>query len=121
MITLSGLNEKEVKELLPNGLILLGYRGSIAHGTYRPQEHPNSIDDKDIMGVFIPPLEHYFGLDKHDHHERFIHEWDSVCYEICKYVSLLMKSNPNVPVVKVAPALVIAVASALPVKPRFVE
>lgn len=96
MIKLSNMNEKETKELLPDNLILLGYRGSIAHGTYRPQEHPNSIDDKDIMGVFIPPLEHYFGLDKQEHKEKFIKEWDSVCYELCKYVRLCLKSNPNV-------------------------
>ena len=43
------------ERLLPEGLILLGYRGIIAHGMYVPQENPNSIDDKDVMGVFVAP------------------------------------------------------------------
>lgn len=95
-IDLSGLNAEETKALLPDGLILLGYRGSIAHGTYEPNNNPLSFDDKDIMGVFVSPLEHYFGLDRKEHHEVFIKEWDAVSYEVVKYVSLLMKSNPNV-------------------------
>ena len=48
MIKLKGLSEEQTKELLPpQGLILLGYRGSISHGTYEPSEDPNSIDDID--------------------------------------------------------------------------
>lgn len=46
MIKLGGLNNEQMKELLPPNLILLGYRGSIAHGTYIPQSDPNSINDK---------------------------------------------------------------------------
>ena len=95
-IKLSGMSLEETKRLLPDGLIILGYRGSIAHGTYEPNTDPLSFDDKDIMGVFIQPLEHYFGLDKKEHHEVFIKEWDAVSYELVKFVSLLLKSNPNV-------------------------
>lgn len=43
--------------------ILVAYRGSIAHGMYVPKTDPNSIDDKDIMGVCVPPKEFYFGYD----------------------------------------------------------
>lgn len=95
-IKLHNLSLDETKRLLPDGLILLGYRGSIAHGTYEPSSNPLSFDDKDIMGVFVPPLEHYFGLERKEHHEVFIKEWDAVSYELVKFVSLLLKSNPNV-------------------------
>lgn len=92
-IKLSNLTEQEIKELLPKNLILLGYRGSLAHGAYNPK---SEIDDKDIMGVFINDLSHYFGLNQKEHHEKFIKEWDAVSYELKKFVKLLCKSNPNV-------------------------
>ena len=92
----SNLTDSEVKELLPEGLILLGFRGSLAHGTYVPQDNPDSIDDKDIMGVFVNPITHYFGLSEKEHHEKFIKEWDAVSYEVRKFFRLLLKSNPNV-------------------------
>lgn len=95
-IKLKNMGDNEIGDLLPDNLIILGYRGSIAHGMYIPSEDPNSIDDKDLMGVFIPGLEHYFGLHKHEHHEKFIKEWDSVSYELVKFVRLLLKCNPNV-------------------------
>ena len=31
-----------------------------------------------------------------EHKEKFINEWDSVCYDIKKFVHLLAKGNPNV-------------------------
>lgn len=93
----NSLNEQEVRQLLPDGLILLGYRGSIAHNMYVPNSDPNSIDDKDVMGVFIPTLaEHYFGLGNKEHQETFIKEWDVVSYELKKFVRLLLGANPNV-------------------------
>jgi predicted nucleotidyltransferase len=91
-----GLTDEEAKRLVPENLILLGYRGSIAHNTYEPSTNPNSIDDKDIMGVFVANLNNYIGLEKKEHHEAFIHEWDAVSYEIRKYINLLLKCNPNV-------------------------
>jgi len=93
---LKNLSVEQTKELLPDNLILLGYRGSIAHGTYVPNSKPNSIDDKDIQGVYIAPIEHYFGLKHYDFKEKFIGEWDAVSYELKKFVSLLLKGNPNV-------------------------
>jgi len=42
--------------------ILLGYRGSISHGMFVPSKDPNSIDDKDVIGICIPPMDYYYGL-----------------------------------------------------------
>ena len=76
--------------------ILLGYRGSKAHGTYRPNNNPNSIDDIDVMGVAIAPLEYYLGLKSFEQFEKQHDEWDVVIYDIRKYCRLLLKCNPNV-------------------------
>lgn len=95
-IKLKGLSDEEVKQIVPDGTIFLGYRGSIAHGTYVPQDDPNSIDDKDLIGVAIGDLGVYFGLSKFEQKEVKYKEWDSVVYEIRKMFRLLLKSNPNV-------------------------
>lgn len=94
---MKGLSEIEKKELIPSDLIFLGYRGSIAHGMYVPNTDPNSIDDKDVMGVFIAPISHYIGTRKvKDTREKWYKEWDCVHYELLKLVGLLEKGNPNV-------------------------
>lgn len=75
------------------------YRGSIAHGMYIPSNDPNSIDDKDIMAVCIPPIDYYLGLKRYGSRgtkEIKQNEWDIVIYELQKFISLLMKGNPNV-------------------------
>lgn len=72
--------------------ILLGYRGSIVHGTYVPKK----VDDKDIIGICIPPKEYYFGLQRFEQYEKFEGEWDAVIYSLQKYIRLLLKNNPNV-------------------------
>jgi len=79
--------------------ILVGYRGSIAHSMYIPNSDPNSIDDKDVMAVTIPTIDHYFGLKTFGSRgtkELKKNEWDIVTYEFLKFMSLLAKSNPNV-------------------------
>jgi predicted nucleotidyltransferase len=63
---------------------------------YLPQSDPNSIDDKDLMGVCIGPEDIYIGLDNWETKEVQFEEYDSVCYEFRKFVRLLIKSNPNV-------------------------
>ena len=63
---------------------------------YVPQNDPNSIDDKDLMGVYVAPVEHYLGFGRDEVKEEFINEWDAVSYEIRKFVELLLKCNPNV-------------------------
>lgn len=95
-IKLKNLSIAQTAELLPRDLIFLGYRGSIAHGTHVPPDDPHGIDDKDVMGVFVGSLSHYFGFDSKDTHEKFINEWDSVSYEVRKMFLLLLKCNPNV-------------------------
>ena len=75
--------------------ILLAYRGSISHGTYIPSER-EGIDDKDVLGILIPPEKYISGLSKFDQIEKQEEEWDIVIYEIRKIFKLLLKANPNV-------------------------
>lgn len=77
-------------------LVLLGRRGSEAHGTYVPPTDPNGIDDRDLMGIVIPPASYYFGLDEWEGEEEINGVWDVVLYSFKKFVRLLMKQNPNV-------------------------
>jgi predicted nucleotidyltransferase len=93
-----GITQQETNQLLPEkGLMLLVYRGSIAHGMYVPQEDPDSIDDKDVMGAYIAPYQHYVGFPSgKDSMENIYKEWDVVCYELRKLIQLLLKGNPNV-------------------------
>ena len=97
---MKNLTPEMKKELFPDNLILCGYRGSVAHNMYIPNTDPNSIDDIDLMGVYLAPLEYYvgLGLDKEHHKsiEKFVGKYDVVHYELRKFVNLLIKSNPNV-------------------------
>ena len=93
---LKGATQAEMDDLFPHASILVGYRGSIAHNCYVPSTDPLSIDDKDIMGISIGPLECYLGLDRWDGKETFLREWDVVVYEVRKFLRLLEKANPNV-------------------------
>lgn len=76
--------------------ILLGYRGSQAHGTYRPNTEANSTDDIDVMGVIVHPKEAYLGFGRQETFERFEDPWDLVVYDVRHFVRLLVKQNPNV-------------------------
>ena len=90
---------KDMNKGLSDWNVLTAYRGSIAHGMFVPNSDPDSIDDKDIMCVCIPPLEYYFGLKTYGSRgtkENKFNEWDCVTYEFKKFISLLIKSNPNV-------------------------
>ena len=81
------------KEVFTENTILSGFRGSVAHGTYAA----NSIDDIDLMGVYLFPREIYLGLKQpKETVEKFIGKWDTVSYEFKKFVRLLLKFNPNV-------------------------
>lgn len=97
-IKLKGISVYETERLFPStDMILVGYRGSIAHGMYKnPNDDSHSIDDKDILGVCFGPMDSYIGLGKFEQKEAFIGEWDCVTYEIRKFIRLLMKMNPNV-------------------------
>ena len=79
--------------------VLLGYRGSVSHGTYRPNNDPNSIDDVDLMGICVPPIDYYFGTKQFGSRgtqEIVDNEWDIVVYEAKKMIHLLAQGNPNV-------------------------
>ena len=53
---------------LTDWAIMTMYRGSIAHGMYVPTNDPNSIDDKDVMSICVPPIDYYFGLKQYGSH-----------------------------------------------------
>lgn len=95
-IQLKGLSPDQVYRLLPEGLISLCWRGSVAHGMYVPKSDPDSIDDKDVMGVYVGPIEHYLGFGRKDVYEKWEGEWDCVFYELRKFIGLLLNCNPNV-------------------------
>jgi len=79
--------------------ILLGYRGSIAHGTHLPKKDPFSVDDIDIIGICIPPIDCYFGLKEFyskGTREIMEGEYDIVLFELRKAIRLLEEGNPNV-------------------------
>jgi predicted nucleotidyltransferase len=75
--------------------VLLGYMGSQAHGTYIPAE-AGGIDDKDVMGICVPPMDYYTGLKKFEQVDCWEEEYDIIIYEARKFVRLLLKANPNV-------------------------
>ena len=75
--------------------ILAGYIGSHSHGTYIPPKK-GGIDDKDVMGICIPPKQFYLGLEKFEQIDTWVEEYDIVIYEFRKFVTLLLKCNPNV-------------------------
>lgn len=81
---------------LVNSLVILGRRGSESHGTYIPSTDPDSIDDRDLMGICIPPVDYYLGMKRWQNAEAIKGPWDVVLYEFHKFIDLLKKQNPNV-------------------------
>jgi predicted nucleotidyltransferase len=103
-IKLPHLSTEETQQLIPDGTILAGYRGSKAHNTWISPDDPNSTDDVDIMSIFVSPIGYYFGLESMGKRqsgtkEKMLHApkiiWDAVAYEVRKYIWLLLKSNPS--------------------------
>lgn len=85
---------------LSDWAIINAYRGSIVHGTYTGTKDIHSTDDKDVMGVCVPPRSYYLGFDTHGLGKKGVKEifrgqWDIVCYEARKAIGLLEKGNPN--------------------------
>lgn len=78
------------------GWMIMGYVGSIAHGTYVPKNNPNSIDDKDIMGVILPDENDVIGLGNWEGKQFMELPWDVCLYSLRKYIRLLLNCNPNV-------------------------
>lgn len=94
---MKGMTPEQREQIITDDLILLGYRGSVAHNMYIPDSDPDSIDDIDLMGVYLAPVDHYIGIKQvKETREKFLNQWDTVSYEFTKFVSLLLKCNPNV-------------------------
>ena len=70
--------------------------GSHSHGTYIPPSEPDAIDDIDLMGFLVPPLENHLGLPRWEHWVFQFEELDVVVYSLEKAFRLLLKSNPNI-------------------------
>lgn len=96
MIKIKGLSDEEVNLVIPNKCILLGYTGSISHGTKIEKSNPDCIDDIDLLGVCVGEKSIYLGLDNFEQKIVKYNEFDSVVYEIRKFFRLLLKQNPNV-------------------------
>ncbi|HEX6808032.1 MAG TPA: nucleotidyltransferase domain-containing protein [Gemmatimonadaceae bacterium] len=77
-------------------LIVLGLMGSHSHGTYLPPAEPNAVDDIDLMGFVIPPVDYHLGLPRWQHWTFQFEELDVVLYSLEKAFRLLLKSNPNI-------------------------
>jgi uncharacterized protein len=77
-------------------LLVLGLMGSHSHGTYIPPTEPDAVDDIDLMGFLVPPLENHLGLPRWQHWVWQADELDVVIYSLEKAVRLLLKSNPNI-------------------------
>lgn len=79
--------------------ILTAWRGSIAHGMFVPSTEPTSIDDRDVIAICVPSIEHYFGrrvFGSRGTKELKQDEWDLLAYEARKAIGLLRAGNPNI-------------------------
>ena len=54
------------------------------------------MDDVDLMGFVVPPIEFHLGLPRWEHWRLQVDELDVVLYSLEKAVRLLLKSNPNI-------------------------
>ena len=77
-------------------MLVLGLMGSHSHGTYLPPTEPDAIDDVDLMGFVVPPLDYHLGLPRWQHWVFKFEELDVVLYSLEKAFRLLLKSNPNI-------------------------
>ena len=77
------------QEIAEKNLIYKVLVGSHAYGTNLP------TSDKDYAGVFIPPIEYYFGVQAFDllNEQK---ENDKAYYSLRKFVHLALQNNPNV-------------------------
>ena len=81
---------------LQPSLELLARRGSESHGTFIPSTDPDSIDDRDLLGVCIPPAPWLFGWRHWEGADAIKGPWDVVLYDYRKFARLLTRQNPNV-------------------------
>lgn len=91
---------------VPNNLIYLCYRGSMASNTYIPAtDGALSVSDIDLMGVYIAPKEYYIGISQHKTLNPTTVEvkqevdgvlYDCVFYELRHFLTMCLRCNPNV-------------------------
>lgn len=77
-------------------LILGGFTGSLTYGT---SVETGEFSDIDLMGVFVPPLDHYLGLPEDSSRQTIRIDdppFDVVLYEARKFIAMLENANPNV-------------------------
>lgn len=77
-------------------LLVLSEVGSRSHGTYVPSTDPDAIDDRDYMGVIVPPASFVLGTRDWEGLNFQVEELDVVFYSFQKFARLLLKANPNV-------------------------
>lgn len=96
MINLPGLEPHEAARLIPMRAILVGYRGSITHGTR--VEGAGVQPDIDLSVCYIPGLTHYFGATAPVASGKHIQvkEYDCAAYELRHFVALMAAANPDV-------------------------
>lgn len=75
--------------------VVVMYRGSIAHGMYVPPTDPQAVDDRDVVGIVIPPPEYYLGLKVFKTQQLMVGPWDWVVWDLRHFVAMLSKANPN--------------------------
>lgn len=79
------------EEIREKGLLLYEYvRGSQVYGTFTPQS------DVDHGGIFIAPMNQLFGLGLDYADEVSDEKHDTCWWELGKFMSLVLKSNPTV-------------------------
>lgn len=95
--------DTEIKKIVDekvgmDNIVLLAYRGSIAHNMYIPESDPNSIDDVDVIAVYMRKAGYYLSLNSNLEKGKDIKvgKYDFAIYELKKFIYLLYKSNPNV-------------------------
>ena len=70
--------------------------GSHSHGTYVAPTTEFGIDDVDLMVIVCPPAEFKLGLQKFDNASYRKGRFDVVIYDYEKWMTMLLKQNPNV-------------------------
>ena len=79
----------QTKDIAQANLIYKVRCGSHAYGTNLP------TSDEDFAGIFIPPIEYYFGLQAFDLLSEQAED-DLSYYSLRKYATLAVANNPNV-------------------------
>ena len=80
-----------------NGVVAIGYTGSVATGTFTAD-----TDDIDIWRVYIAPLKQQLGLGENNsrtHQSQTVNDgmtWDVTTHELRRFFYLLLKGNPNI-------------------------